>query len=285
MTSLHCIPGFTPGIEAPTTPSAEGWHLVFIEGQLLLLADAAEGQVLTPQPDAFTAARERHYLGQLDGRDCWAQQASTAPEGWAPQGLRAAMMQLDDPLLHLASRAAQVMEWDRAHRFCGVCGTPTERQPHERARCCPSCSHVAYPRISPAMMALVWRRHEGRPQLLLARSPNFKPGFYSALAGFVEAGESLEACVHREVAEEVGVQVQRLHYYASQSWPFPHSLMLAFRCEWAGGEVREQPGEIEHAAWFDLDELPGLPPRFSIAGHLIGDTLAWLRAGGDGPAA
>lgn len=281
MSSLHVIPGFTPGIEPPSSPSAEGWHLVFVEGQLLLLAEPGEGPVLPPQPDRFTATRERHYLGQLDGLDCWVQQCPDVPPGWAPHGLRAAMMQLDDRLLHLASRAAQVMEWDRAHRFCGVCGTPTERLGHERARRCPGCSHVAYPRISPAMMALPWRRHEGRPQLLLARSPTFKPGFYSALAGFVEAGESLEACVHREVAEEVGVQVQDLHYYASQSWPFPHSLMLAFRCRWAGGEIREQPGEIEHAAWFDLEALPGLPPRFSIAGHLIGDTIAWLQAHGD----
>ncbi|HLO95468.1 MAG TPA: NAD(+) diphosphatase [Burkholderiaceae bacterium] len=273
--------GFLPGIEAPATPTEQGWHLVFVEGQLLVLAQgSAERQGLTPQPDAFTAAAERHYLGRLDGLDCWTQRADAIPEGWEPQGLRAAMMQMDAPLLQLAGRAAQVLEWDRAHRFCGVCGTPTERQARERARRCPACCHVAYPRISPAMMALVWRRHEGRPQLLLARSPHFKPGFYSALAGFVEAGESLEACLHREVEEEVGVRVRGLHYYASQSWPFPHSLMLAFRCEWAGGEIREQPGEIEHAAWFDLDALPGLPPRFSIAGHLIGDTIAWLQAGG-----
>ncbi|WP_269629995.1 NAD(+) diphosphatase [Pelomonas sp. BJYL3] len=271
-------PGFIPGIEAPATPSAQGWHLVFVEGQLLI---HAERQGLTPQPDAFTSPAERHYLGRLDGLDCWTQQSSSVPEGWEPQGLRAAMMQMDASLLQLAGRAAQVMEWDRAHRFCGVCGTPTERQAQERARRCPSCGHVSYPRISPAMMALVWRRHQGRPQLLLARSPNFKPGFYSALAGFVEAGESLESCLHREVAEEVGVRVRGLHYYASQSWPFPHSLMLAFRCEWAGGEIREQPGEIEHADWFELDALPGLPPRFSIAGHLIGDTIAWLQAGGD----
>ena len=131
------------------------------------------------------------------------------------------------------------------------------------------------------MMVLVWRETASGGEVLLARSPHYAPGVYSALAGFVEAGESLESCLHREVEEEVGVRVRELHYYASQSWPFPHSLMLAFRCEWAGGEIREQPGEIEHADWFDLEALPGLPPRFSIAGHLIGDTIAWLLAGGD----
>jgi NAD+ diphosphatase len=168
-----------------------------------------------------------------------------------------------------------VLEWDRSHRFCGVCGTPTELQPGERARVCPACQHSAYPRLSPAMMALVWRPGE----LLLARAPQYAPGMYSALAGFVEAGESLEDCVHREVAEEVAVTVQDLRYYGSQSWPFPHSLMVAFTARWTGGEIVPQPSEIEHAQWFSLDALPQLPPRFSIAGHLIRDTLAAMQGG------
>lgn len=126
------------------------------------------------------------------------------------------------------------------------------------------------------MMALVWRMHQGGPQLLLARAPHFAPGMYSALAGFVEAGETLEECVHREVAEEVGLQVQDLRYYGSQSWPFPHSLMVAFTARWAGGEIVAQAGEIEDAGWFALDALPKIPPRFSISGHLIRDTAMSL---------
>jgi NAD+ diphosphatase len=179
------------------------------------------------------------------------------------------------PLAALAGRAAQVLEWDRAHRFCGACGTPTEHAPGERARRCPACSRVAYPRVSPAMMVLVWRAGE----LLLGRSPHYVPGVYSALAGFVEAGESLEDCVHREVAEEVAVTVQDLRYYGSQSWPFPHSLMVAFTARWSSGEIVPQASEIEHAGWFAPDALPNIPPRFSIAGHLIRDTLMALRTG------
>jgi NAD+ diphosphatase len=125
------------------------------------------------------------------------------------------------------------------------------------------------------MMALVWRPGE----LLLARSQHFARGMYSALAGFVEAGESLEDCVHREVAEEVGLRVQGLRYFGSQSWPFPHSLMVAYTAQYAGGEIVPQPGEIEDAQWFAIDALPGIPPRFSIAGHLIRDTLALMQAG------
>ena len=107
----------------------------------------------------------------------------------------------------------------------------------------------------------------------LARSPHYVKGMYRALAGFVEAGESLEECVHREVQEEVGVTVTDLRYFGSQSWPFPHSLMVAYTALWVSGEIVPQVLEIEDAHWFSLDGLPALPPRFSIAGHLIRNTI------------
>ena len=116
----------------------------------------------------------------------------------------------------------------------------------------------------------------GRCEVLLARSPHYVPGVYSALAGFVEPGESLEQCIHREVAEEVGVQVTDLHYYGSQSWPFPHSLMIAYTARWVSGEIVKQDDEIEDANWYALDALPKIPPRFSISGHLIRDTVVAL---------
>jgi NAD+ diphosphatase len=266
---------FRPAVrpESPATPLA--WHFVFVEGKLLL--PEAEGSVLAPHAGLEFERMEatRHYLGRLEAMDCWAVSLAEAPAGWRPVSMRAAMMQLPDPLPALVGRAAQVLEWDRAHRYCGVCGTPTVPHEHDRARHCPSCGHVAYPRISPAMMALVWRGRE----VLLARSPQYTPGMYSALAGFVEPGESIEDCVRREVAEEVSVEVTRLRYYGSQSWPFPHSLMVAFTAEWVAGEIVPQAGEIEHAAWFPIDALPGIPPRFSIAGHLIRDTVQALGEG------
>jgi NAD+ diphosphatase len=98
----------------------------------------------------------------------------------------------------------------------------------------------------------------------------------------VEAGETIEECVHRETLEEVGVQVSDLRYYGSQSWPFPNSLMIAFTARWVSGDIVPQPGEIEDAQWFDLDALPGIPPRFSISGHLIRDTVQALAEGGPG---
>ncbi|MEJ6000988.1 NAD(+) diphosphatase [Paucibacter soli] len=270
---------FIPAVQAAEPASAQAWYFVFFEGQVLLPADLPLEAGLRVDPGDLPVPR--HYLGRLDGLDCWTLALEVAPADRQPMSLRAAMMALPEPLMALAGRAAQVLEWDRAHRFCGACGTPTERLAHERARRCPACAQVAYPRLSPAMMALVWRRPAGRsPELLLARGPQFKPGFFSALAGFVEPGESLEQCLHREVAEEVGVQVKNLRYYGSQSWPFPHSLMVAYTAEWAGGEIVPQPGEIEDAGWFPIDALPGVPPRFSISGHLIEDQVRWLSSAG-----
>ena len=292
---------FVPAVAAPGNATAQHWCLVFV-GSHLLVPEAAPVdlplQPVTPQ-GWHAEASSQHYLGQLDGLDCWVLQLPAAPPGWLPLALRAAMLRMVPTLAALAGRAAQVLEWDRAHRFCGVCATPTEAQVAERSRICPACRHVAYPRISPAMMVLIHRSTQdpqaddiSRPppvgvsrlgsgpaptrELLLARSPHYVKGMYSALAGFVEAGESLEECVHREVQEEVGVTVTDLRYFGSQSWPFPHSLMVAYTARWVSGEIVPQPGEIEDAQWFSLDKLPAVPPRFSIAGHLIRDSIAQM---------
>ncbi len=215
------------------------------------------------------------YLGGLQGCDCWAAEVAeaTAPPGYAWVGLRALFTVLEDAHFALAGRALQLVQWDRDHQFCGRCGTPTEPRAEERVRVCPACKLSAYPRVAPAVMALVTRGRE----LLLGRSPHFPPGMYSALAGFVEPGETLEQCVAREVAEEVGVTLGRLSYFASQPWPFPHSLMIAFVCEWAGGEIRPQEGEIEAANWFDVLQLPKLPSKISIARRLIDAVCAEIR--------
>lgn len=263
---------FIPAVQALAPATDSAWCFAFVEGQLLM--PELEGAAFAPQrlSSLHILASAHHYLGQLDALDCWALVLPATPPGWRPVPLRAAMMSIAEPLIGVASRAAQILEWDRAHRHCGVCGTATRLHAQDRARVCPACAHVSYPRLSPSMMVLVWREQ----QLLLARSPRFAPGVYSALAGFVEAGESLEECVHREVAEEVSVRVTDLRYYGSQSWPFPHSLMVAYTALWVGGEIVPQAGEIEHAAWFDIDALPKIPPRFSISGHLIRDTVAML---------
>ena len=213
-------------------------------------------------------------VGMWDGVYCqatWIPREAPAPAGHAFSGLRRLFGTADEALLAVAGRAFQIADWARTHRFCGACAEPMQRTPGERAMKC-ACGHIAYPRIAPAMMVLV-RRGDA---ILLARNAAVPPGGrMSALAGFLEPGESVEEAIHREVREEVGIEVRDLRYFASQSWPFPHSLMLAFTAEYAGGELRPDVNEIAEARWFGPgDALPELSPKQSISRALIDANLA-----------
>ncbi len=208
------------------------------------------------------------YLGLLDGRHCYAAEVHEQhplPEGWAKLGLREMFAMVDGTTAALSGRALQLLDWERNHQFCSRCGTPMRARSDERARACPACRFTSYPLVSPAVMVLVTRGRE----LLLARKAEWAPGRYSAIAGFVEPGEMLEDTVARETMEEVGVRVGELRYFGSQPWPFPHSLMIAFTAEYAGGEIRPDGVEIEQASWFDAEVLPNLPPSVSISRRLI----------------
>jgi NAD+ diphosphatase len=211
------------------------------------------------------------YLGVLGELHCFAAElaaGTAAPQGWVWQGLRVLFGALDEAQFALAGRALQIVDWDRTHQYCGACGAPTVAHAAERSRACPGCGLVVYPRLAPAVMGLVRRGRE----LLLARSPRFAKGVYSALAGFVEPGETLEQCLEREVHEEVGIRMRNVRYFASQPWPFPHSLMIAFFADYHSGEIRIDGAEIEDARWFDVEKienLPRLPARISIARSLI----------------
>lgn len=206
-------------------------------------------------------------VGEWQGRPCYAADVERFPEvaGAEPTPLRAIFALAGAEAFALAGRAVQLLDWQVQHRFCGQCGTPTGKNAGEHAMQCPSCGLLVYPRISPAVMVLV---RDG-DKLLLARSPRFKPGVFSALAGFVEPGETLEQCAVREVREEVGVEIANLRYFASQPWPFPNSLMVAFFADYAGGQITPDPAEIEAADWFSLDALPLLPEPISISRQLI----------------
>jgi NAD+ diphosphatase len=122
------------------------------------------------------------------------------------------------------------------------------------------------------MIVLVTKDEE----MLLARNAAWPQGMYSTLAGFVEAGESIEQTVHREVMEEVGLQVEELTYFGSQSWPFPNSLMLGFHAKYVAGDIVCQPGEIADAQWFNKNSMPQIPPKTAISGWLIDEFLQQL---------
>jgi len=262
---------FEPSVEGPP-PGAAGAHWFVYAGSRLLVEELGKALLPPRVPDPRQLGLEplrTQYLGRLAGQHCYAAEVaedSDAPPGMGFQGLRSAWESLPPDLYVLAGRALQIIDWDRKHQYCGRCGTSlVDRGNNDRARECPGCGLVQFPRISPAVMALV-RRDE---RLLLARSPHFPRGFYSVLAGFVDPGETLEACLRREVREEVGLEVDNIEYFASQPWPFPHSLMVAFTCDYAGGEIRVDGEEILEADWYHPGDLPRRPGPISIAGRLI----------------
>lgn len=268
---------FDSGVQAPAEPAGDAlWY--FFHGARMLVGDGDAHLPPGPRETGFTLSR-RLFLGTLGGREVYACEidgASDAPAGYRWSDLRSLFTRLDDALFALAGRALQVVDWDRTHQFCGRCASATQPRPEERSRECPACGLVVYPRLSPAVMALVRR---GADEILLARSPRFAPGMYSALAGFVEPGETLEQCLEREVFEEVGIRVKNIRYFASQPWPFPNSLMIAFVADHAGGEIVIDDIEIVAAEWFKISGLPQLPQPISIARRLIDGVLDDIRAG------
>jgi NAD+ diphosphatase len=170
---------------------------------------------------------------------------------------------------HLA-QAWQYALFLRQHRYCGQCGSQMHQVQWEMAMHCHRCQHRCYPRVSPCIIVAV-RRDD---KILLAKGVRHQTsGFFSTLAGFVESGETLEHAVHREIKEEVGIEVKNLEYFGSQAWPFPHSIMVGFLADYAGGELVLDKNEILEADYFDIDNLPTVPPKLSIAGRLIEETI------------
>ncbi len=182
---------------------------------------------------------------------------------------RELMASLSELEVDLLSRALQLSHWLRDHQYCGRCGAHTQLHKQDYGLYCKACEHTQYPRISPCIIVVV----KGPKGILLAHNTRFPEGRYSALAGFVEAGENIEAAVHREVYEEVGVKLGKLTYLYSQSWSFPHSLMMGFLAEYDSGEIQVDGVEIDAADWFMPNDLPQLPPSFSIARQLIDTAL------------
>lgn len=179
--------------------------------------------------------------------------------------LRSLVGMIDDDRFNQWGKAAQILHWHKTHRYCGQCGHETVVQETEQARICPACALSWYPRISPCVIVLITRGEE----LLLARSPRFREGMFSTLAGFVEPGESLEATLHREIAEEVAIRIKNIRYFGSQPWPFPHQLMLGFFAEYDSGEIEIDGVEISDAGWYHCRNLPMIPGEGTIAGRMI----------------
>jgi NAD+ diphosphatase len=254
----------------PQGEKEKAWALAFSDKKLLM-KDAGDGFRL-PVMEELKGRIDKAdclYIGRCDGKECYAVQTG---EGFEPgEGMiladRRELTNLsgDEGLFMLAGTASHLLHWYGLNRYCGRCGHETLDKADERAKICPACGNVIYPRISPATITAVIRGDE----ILLAHNRGFRGEIYSLIAGFVEPGENLEQCVAREIMEEVGVKVSRIRYFGSQPWPFPDSLMMAFIAEYESGEIKVDNLEISKAAWFRADSLPDIPGTDSIAGKII----------------
>jgi NAD+ diphosphatase len=240
------------------------------------LLDATKGQL-------------RLFLGLMDGIAHFAIDAGArpAPAGRRYMDVRTVSTQLPEGEASILAQARSMIDWHARHGFCAKCGHATEPGEGGYLRQCQSagCNTQHFPRTDPVVIMLV--EHEGR--CLLGRGKNFPKGSYSALAGFMEPGESLEEAVRREIFEEAGVKVGAVRYIGSQPWPFPSSLMIGCIGEAVSGEITIDPEEIEIARWFDRDQVTRMmadcdnpdaefrtPGRIAMAHHLI---LRWLKGG------
>ena len=247
-------------------PAINKRYIYAQDGQLLL---SKQGDWLHTDTSQMTYAdwfSEPVLVAEWAGDDIYLEVlAEHVKTSFKPYHGRDMLSQLTGGESDLLGRALQLSHWLKDHQYCGRCGHGNKLLLGEYGMGCPACGHKQYPRLSPCIIVAI----NGPKGVLLGHNTRFPEGRYSVLAGFVEAGETVEAAVHREVLEEVGIRITNLRYIDSQSWSFPHSLMLGFLADYKAGDIKVDNTEIDHADWFLEDNLPDLPPSFSIARQLI----------------
>lgn len=234
---------------------------IFSDGLSIVVNDHFEFPIIVQEANDLLVEHNLHerylvrYLTKLPTTD-----------GFQAQPLRHILSKLSTLQFERISRALQLLEWQKNHRFCSHCGTATIRHAQgEFARVCPACAYTAYPRVNPCVIVVITKGRE----ILLARSHRFANGMFSLIAGFVEVGETLEQAVAREVKEEVGLDITNIRYVSSQPWPFPTNIMIGFTADYVAGDLVLQEDEIAEAAFYPFDQLPKTPPKGSIAHRLI----------------
>lgn len=220
------------------------------------------------------------FLGLLDGKACFAAVPAEGADGpaYAQPQIWRAMSELDPGELATYGAARSLVDWHARHRFCARCGAPTRLAKGGWQRSCGSCDAQHFPRTDPVTIMVV----ECQGKLLLGRQPRFPARMFSALAGFVEPGETIEEAVAREIHEEAGVRVRDVRYIASQPWPFPSQLMIGCYAEADDPALTVDLSELEEARWFTREELEAaradgpdgdgplaFPRPFAIAHHLV----------------
>lgn len=259
---------FMPAVISILPETEEDLYFLFCKDELLVKSVDNNATIPSIKDLKNLILKNVQYLGSMDGQNCFCGEISKddiIPKDMYFNKLRALSHQLPLDIFWISGRAIQMVSFNNDHQFCGRCGTLTQNLEGERAKKCFKCGLINYPRISPAIIVAV----VNNGKLLLAHNTNSPKDIYSVVAGFVEAGETFEECVSREVFEETGIVVKNIKYFGNQPWPFPNSLMIGFTCEYASGEIQVDGIEIEHAEWYSSNELPVTPKGISIATELI----------------
>ena len=245
------------GFDDSVTPNSDDYLLIFNNERELYLD---ENKKLPKSLEGFNIDF-CFYIGEYKGKKLFVANVNTAESFYNLFDV----YQLNHDLYHIAGKAVLVRDWYASHRFCGRCGAETVLDEKDMMLKCPSCGQNHYPRIAPAIIVAIRKDDE----LLMAQHSYHDTIRYALIAGFVEPGESIEEAVHREVEEEVGIKIKNLEYMKSQSWPFPNSLMLAFRAEYESGDIKVDGDEIVKAKWFKKDEIIRYETDISISDWLV----------------
>ena len=275
---------YHPSME-PGEDTADTATLYFFEDKLLLrdevLAEAqatppwtTESIAIAPVLALVLGSLHEEGGGEGNGIPLRLVQLPECPAGWQQTGLRDYLMIAPDDFFKVVNAGAQLRYWLSTQNFCSRCGESLNFNAGDRALSCDACGYRSYPKVSPCVIAVV---RDGR-RLLLAQNHRFRNNMYSCLAGFIEAGESAEEALTREIAEEAGIRIRNPQYMVSQAWPFPHQLMLGFLCDYDGGELVIDETELRTAGWFDIDELPELSPLQTVARKLINESVRRIAA-------
>lgn len=251
-----------------------GWF-VFFNGQVLIekQKDGYHIPYATEPPVPVPVGSTIHLIGEVNGYPAktYALYAPVPGDENSPRmmkDLRASFDVLPWEEYNRAGKASQILNWDKNSRYCPMCGIPTV-QVSPIAKRCPECRQEFYPRISPAVIVLIKKEES----ILLVHARNFRGTFKGLVAGFLEPGETLEECVHREVMEETGLRIKNLKYFGSQPWPYPSGIMIGYSAEYESGIIKLQDEELNAGAFYTRDHLPEIPKKLSIARKLID---AWI---------
>lgn len=252
-----------------------GWFIFCPKQQLLLVKDGDRFHIpySVEPPVQLPADTPIHTVGEIQGHPAKActlslEALTEQDTSFIPTDLRASYDVLPLEEYQCAGKASQILTWDKNSRFCPACGTPTIQTGPITKRC-PHCGQEIYPRISPAVIVLIKKEDS----VLLVHARNFRGSFKGLVAGFLEPGETLEECVHREVMEETGIHIKNLKYFGSQPWPYPSGIMVGYYAEYESGTIKLQDEELSAGAFYHRDHLPEIPKKLSIARKLID---AWL---------